>query len=151
MIRDIKNDLRSAKKFRLHWPGIVGVMFGGLLICLLFDHFGRFDLAPPTANAIGILSFTVFLKRDLSRHFWFWITMAILAAGHVVLILSVSWITKWVPAGTIAGIDIIDLIVMLMVIDAVGELAGRWRPSSETIRPPNSYEALEPSGLTVSC
>jgi hypothetical protein len=123
--KDIKADLKVAKKLRLHWRGLVAVMIGSFLVCLLFDHFGRFDVARPSILAAGAISFTVVVKWNLNKRTWFWLTMALIVALHVLVILSVPWTTKWVPAVVIAGFCTVDLVVMLAIVDAVETLLQR--------------------------
>ena len=52
-------------------------------------------------------------------------TMAILAAFHVLLILFVPWTTKWVPALVVVPIAIADLYVMLGILSIVEKLYRR--------------------------
>ena len=118
--KDIKNDIKAAKKIWLPWWAVLCLIIGGLPVVWLFDHFGKLDLFLPTFNCIAILGFAIAVKRNLRRHAWFWGTMAILAALHVPLILFVPWTTKWVPAIAIAAIDAVDFIVMLAALAAVG-------------------------------
>jgi hypothetical protein len=99
---------------------IVGVI-GSALSAWLFDRLGRLDLALPILNRIGVLGFVLVLKWRLSRRVWFWITMTIVVALHVLLILSISWTTKWVPASAFAGAASLDLIVILAILSVVGK------------------------------
>lgn len=121
LANDIKSDIRAAKKIRLPWWGILTWMAACVPIIWLFDHSGRFDLALPALVSIGMLGFTIAVKRNLKRQAWFWGTMAILAALHVPLILFVPWTTIWVPAIAIAAIGSADLIVMLAILAVVGK------------------------------
>lgn len=120
LARELKSEIKEAKKYRLpRWAILPGIA-GCLLIVWLFNHFGRLDLYLPTINSIGVLGFVLVLKRGLRRHVWFWITMIVIAALHVPLILFVPWTTRWVPALAIAAIDSADLIVMLAILAVVG-------------------------------
>ena len=124
VIHDIKDDLKAARKMRLPWWGVLCWMAGcGLVVWLLVD-LRRFDLALPTLNGIAVVGYTAALKRELGRHVWFWITMALLAALHVPLILFIPWTTRWVPAIAIAVIDAADLVVMLAILAVVGNFMG---------------------------
>ena len=119
LTKDIKNDIKAAKKIWLPWWAVLSLIIGGLPVIWLFDHFGKFDLFLPTFNSVFVLGFTIAVKRNLKRHVWFWGTMAILATLHVPLILFVPWTTKWVPALAIAAIDSADLIVMFAILAVV--------------------------------
>ena len=119
LTKEIKNDIKAAKKIWLPWWAVLSLIIGGLPTIWLFDHFGKFDLFLPTFNSFFVLGFTIAVKRNLKRHVWFWGTMAILAALHVPLVLFVPWTTKWVPALAIAAIDSADLIVMFAILAVV--------------------------------
>ena len=116
---DLKKEIRAAKKLRLPGWLIVCIIIVGTPSAAVFDHFGRLDLYLPVANSIGVLGFLVALKWNLRRHAWFWITMSIIAALHVPLILLVPWTTKWIPALAIAGIDSVDIVVILAILSVL--------------------------------
>jgi len=120
-MKKMKHEIKEAKKWRLPWWGILSVAIGSLFCCWLFDHFGRFDLALPTMNSVGMLVFAIVLNWKLRRHVWFWITMTIIAALHVPLILFIPWTTNWVPVIAIGAIDSADLIVILAILSIAGE------------------------------
>lgn len=114
--KKINKALKVDTKMRLHWRGILCVMAASLLICWLFDHFGRFDLARPVMALFAVIGFVIAMRRDLVRYAWFWITMILLVALHIPMLLFIPWTTNWVPAVTTAGICTIDLYVMLTVV-----------------------------------
>jgi hypothetical protein len=121
LAKDIKNDIKAAKKIWLPWWAVLSLIVAGLPIIWLFDHFGSLNLFLPTFNSIFVLGFTIAVKRNLRRHAWFWGIMTILAALHVPLVLFVPWTTKWVPALAIAAIDSADLIAMLAILAVIGK------------------------------
>jgi hypothetical protein len=131
LIQDIKNDIRSAKKIRIPWWGVLLWMAGCGLIDWLLISLGKFDLALPALNSIAVVGFTIALKRNLARYVWFWSTMAILAAIHVPLVLLVPWTSKWIPAIAIAAIDSGDLIVMLAILNVVGRFVDGPKSTEE--------------------
>lgn len=101
------------------------VIFGAIPLYLLFDHFGRSNLALPALDSTAIVAIAVALRWKLRRHAWFWITMAVLAALHVLLILYVPWTNKWVPAPAIIPIALVDLYVMLKIVSLVEKIIGK--------------------------
>ena len=119
--KDVKNDIKAAKKIWLPWWAILGLIIGSLPIYWLFDHFGRLNIALPTLNCIGMLIFAIVLKWRMSGNAWFWITMTIIAALHVPLLVFIPWTTKWIPATAIATIDSVDLIAILAILSLVGK------------------------------
>ena len=110
------------RKMRLPWWGMLGIILGGLPVLILFDHFGKFNLARPTLTSAVIVVIAIALRWKLRGHLWFWITMIVLAALHVPLLLLVPWTTRWVPAFVIIPIGMADLYLMLLVLSVVGKL-----------------------------
>jgi hypothetical protein len=49
--------------------------------------------------------------------------MTAFAALHVLLIVSVPWSTRWLPAIVLAPIGIADLYAMLAILSVVGKVA----------------------------
>jgi hypothetical protein len=125
----LDNDIKAAKQMRLPWWGVLCWMIGCALIALPLALLGRFDLARPTLYSIGMLGVAFAIKWKLRRHMWFWITMTAIAALHVLLILSVPWTTKWVPAIVIIPIGIADLYAMLAILSVVGKFMERPKTS----------------------
>ena len=128
----VRNDIKAAQKLRLPWWGVLTWMAFCLPVVLLFDHYGRMYMALPTLNCLAVLSFLVFLRWNLRRHVWFWITMAIIAALHVLLIWRIPWTAKWVPAVAIGAIDSVDFCILLWILTAVGKLVERPKASMIT-------------------
>ena len=106
---------------RLPWWGVLCVIFGTILLALLFDHFGKLALARPSFISVAMVALAIVMRWKLRRHVWFWITITILAALHLPLILFIPWTTKWIPAIVIAPIGIADLYAMLWVLSVVGK------------------------------
>jgi hypothetical protein len=128
LAKDIKKDMKVAKKMWLPWWGVLCLIIGGLPIAWLFDHFGRSNLALPTLIGVGMLGLIAAIKWKLRRRAWFWITMTVIVALHVLLILSVPWTTKWVPAIAITPIGIADLYVMLAILSVVEHVVENPKP-----------------------
>jgi hypothetical protein len=112
------------RKMRLPWWGVLGIILGGLPVLILFDHFGKFNLARPTLTSAVIVVIAIALRWKLKGHVWFWITMIVLAALHVPLLLLVPWTTRWVPAFVIIPIGMADLYLILLVLSVVGKFMG---------------------------
>jgi len=109
------------RKMRLPWWGVLGIILGGLPVLILFDHFGKYNIARPTLTSIIMVTIAVAMRWKLRRHAWFWGTMIVFAALHVPLILFVPWTTKWVPAFVIIPIGMVDLYIMLLTLSVVGK------------------------------
>jgi hypothetical protein len=93
-----------------------------LPIFLLFDHFGRLNMALPVLNCMAVFGFLIALKWQLRRRIWFWCILIFIAALHVPLILLIPWTNQWVPALAIGAIDSADFCVIVWVLAAVGRV-----------------------------
>jgi hypothetical protein len=117
------------RKMRLPWWGVLSVIFGAIILGLLFVYFGRHDLARPSLISAAMITVAVALRWKLRHHAWFWVTMAFLAALHLPLIVFVPWTTKWIPALVIAPFGMADLYAMLWFLSIVGKFMERPEPS----------------------
>ena len=122
IVDDIKRDVAAAKRVRIPVWAYLPLIVAAFLVSWMFDHFGKLSEALPAINVVGMLGFVVVLKRKLMGRAWFWITMIIVAALHVLLVLFIPWTTKWVPALAIAVIDSLDVCAILGTIAVVGRL-----------------------------
>jgi hypothetical protein len=129
---DVKKDMKAAQKIWLPWWGMLCLLLVGLPLFWVFDHFATSNLALPTWNIAAVFGFVVYLKWSLRRNGWLWITIAILVALHVPLLLFLPWTTKWVPAVAIAGIDAVDLILILIITAVVGKFFERPKINPES-------------------
>lgn len=122
LVANLRQDIRAAKQVRLPRRAILP----GIVVCTLFawlsDYFGRLDLALPAMESIAMLAFVIAVKWKLHGRAWFWIGTAILAGLHAVLVLSVSWTTRWIPAPVIVPFALIDVLAMFLVLAALEEL-----------------------------
>jgi hypothetical protein len=121
----LHNDLKTAKKMRLHWWGLLCVIVGSLPIYWVFDHFGRLNLALPTLVSFAVLGLAIAIKWNLRQQVWFWIALIVFVALHVLLILFVPWPTKWVPASVFAGMASVELYAMLAILCVVEKFMGK--------------------------
>jgi hypothetical protein len=120
--RDIRADIRVAKKLRLKWWELLVLFVCTLFTGWIFDSFGHLELTLSLLNSVLVLAVIIAIKVDLRRKPWFWIFMAFAAALHVVLLLTIPWTTKWIPAAAIAGIDSIDLFGILAGLSIISNL-----------------------------
>jgi hypothetical protein len=107
---------------RLTWKGILAVMGGTLPIALLFVYFGRFDLARPTLLSLIVMVVALAMKWELRGRAWFWVTMAIIAILHVLLIVAFPWTTRWIPAIVATPILAVDLAAILVIVKLLEKL-----------------------------
>jgi hypothetical protein len=84
-----------------------------ILLCaapffFFFLMHGGLGRARAAAVFVGVFSTTIWTRRHLRRKVWFWIVLAILAAGHVPLILLVHWSDAWISSYGLLGMGLID-------------------------------------------
>lgn len=112
-------------QIRMPWWGVLGLFIATLIIFIVFDHYGRDNLTLPAMASGFVLGFTVGVKWKLRLLPWFWITMAVLVALHVIFLVFIPWTHEWVPAVVSALIASADVIIMLAVIDTIARLVRR--------------------------
>ena len=71
------------------------------------------------AAAIGAV---IKVNWELRGRVWFWVTMAIIAGLHVLLIPYVPWHKGWVPARVTFGFCIVDVAIILGILNLIGRL-----------------------------
>jgi hypothetical protein len=120
LAKEIARDIKAARKIRLPWWLILGIVIISMPIYGLFDYFGDLAIALPLVNVAIVLSFAVAVKWSLRRMPWFWGVVTVIAALHAAVTLSIQWTTSWVPALAIAGVDSLDLVAIIAVVDVVG-------------------------------
>jgi len=118
------NDIKAARKIWMPWRVLLPWMVFSLAVIIVCDHFGKMDMSLPLLMSIGLFGFFIYLKWRLRRQPLFWSTIAVLAAVHALLIWSIPWTSKWVPAAATAAVASIDLCLMLWVLAAVEVLVG---------------------------
>ena len=129
---EMKKEIRAAKKLRLSFlQRLMTAAVGGTATFFL-GLYGRLQLAWPLMISVGVLWLVVWLRWDLRRSVWFWITIAALGIAHLALILLVPWSASWRPAAVMAGISTLDFLFVLWVIvfveRAMRKRAQRPRP-----------------------
>jgi hypothetical protein len=117
--RDVRDDIRAAKKIRVTWWGMLAVSAGTLLTAWIVSSMGRLELTLPIVNAVLVLAFVIAVKPNLRGKPWFWTFMGLVAALHIILLVTIPWTTKWVPAFAIAFIDSIDLFGILAALSVI--------------------------------
>jgi len=116
---EIADDMQAARSMRLPVWGKLLIIPASIPVFWAFDHLGALDRSLPTLNCIVAFCFLFFLKREQRRFRWFWFTFGLLAVIHILLILAISWTQNWIPALVWAGAASLDLVAMLVVVDAM--------------------------------
>ncbi len=111
-----------SKMPRLRWRGILVMIACTIPAVFLFDHFGMLDFFRPVFGSIVVLFFILRCHWELKNRPWFWVTLGVWAAVHVLLILRVQWPSGWVPARVFEGCMTIDLVAIFMIIALIEKL-----------------------------
>jgi hypothetical protein len=52
------------RKMRLPWWGVLGIIVGGLPVLILFDHFGKYNLARPTLTSAIMVTIAIAIRLE---------------------------------------------------------------------------------------
>ncbi len=115
------------KRIRGIWLLVLIVLSAMLAFAL--DHFGFLQLYWPIVTTVAISAFAIWGHWDLKGQGWFWATIVIVIAAHVVFFRFVGWPwgAKWVPALAIAGLWNVDLIAVFALVYLVEKLLNQTR------------------------
>jgi len=83
------------------------------------------------ALTIGIVGIVIRFKWKLRRQTWFWVTMTVIAALHVLWVLFVPWTTKWIPVFVYIGFATADFVLILWILLVVEKFMGNPRTIEE--------------------
>jgi hypothetical protein len=120
----------SEKKITLLWSAAAAIITFPLF--LLFNYFGKSGEGRAAWLCAMTLLLAVKVRWELSKHLWFWITIASIAALHIPLITFVPWTAKWIPSFVILPFCIVDGIAILTLVQFVEK---RMSPSVSAEKP----------------
>ena len=121
--KEVKEDIKVAKKMRLPWWGVLCLMLCMLPLVLFSDHFGRLNEAMPIMSVLAAFGLLLILKWRLAGRGWFWIVIGGSFALHMSLVLAIPWTGGWIPGLAWGGWASIDLCVMLVIVSVVERIA----------------------------
>lgn len=122
-----KNQPRNGRD----WTGPIIVLAVSPVAFLLL-YLGRPDLARSSAIGLGMILLAIRIRWDLRGHWWFWATIAFVAALHVPLLTVIRWPSGWTPAVEILPFAVIDFFVIVGSVHGVEKLVQRTKsPSPE--------------------
>lgn len=117
--------MTNTKQLTLSSGAKLGIVLGAIIMGFLFARFRRFELARPTLFSIVVIMFAVAMKWELRGRVWFWATMLIASALHILIILCVPWTTRWIPALVMTPIAAADVAGTLVVIKLLEKQFGK--------------------------
>ena len=122
---EAKDDIKAAQKLRLPWWALVLIGVLSLPVFWAFDHFGALNISLPVLDSIIPFSVVLYLKRAFYGKWWFWLTLALVALLHGLLIWSIPWTEAWKPA-VVAGVLVsVEICLILWLLAAVESLVAR--------------------------
>ena len=132
-INELKREIHEAKKLRLSWrTQLLMIVIGTPTLFLYLVYGGRLERVWPFMITIGMLGIVIRFKWKLRRQTWFWVTMAVIAALHVLWVLFVPWTTKWIPVFVYTGIATADFVLILWILLVVEKFMGGPREGPRT-------------------
>jgi hypothetical protein len=116
---DVKKDIRTAQQIR---PPFWLLLSVGILCFALYwalDHAGKLNVALPIVDCAVALGFIAYVKWDLHKKLWFWLTFAVLTIIHGAVVWFIPWTSGWAPA-LIAGVIVsVDICLMLWIVAVI--------------------------------
>jgi hypothetical protein len=125
---EVREEIKAARRLWLPRWAVITLIVLSIPYSVLFDHFGGLNIALPLFVCLAAFGLVIYIRWDLRRRPWFWTTIAVLAGLHALLIWSIPWTSKWVPAAAFAGLSSLDFVLMLWVLAAFGRLLGETGP-----------------------
>jgi hypothetical protein len=120
------NSSQSPDVFTRKWLLVV-------ILCMvstfaLFAYFGDPGRGRAAAGSTIVIMYAARGCWDLRRYTWFWVTLTILIALHVLLVLLVPWTSKSYPGLPLFPIAVVDYAIVYGTIKLVEKVAKRTAP-----------------------
>ena len=115
---------RKMKKKRIRGVWLIAAMVLSVLLAAVLDRFGKLQPFWPIGTTIVVPVFTIWGHSELKGRPWFWATIAVVVAAHVVLFYFVGWPwgTHRVATKAIEGFCILDLVAIFAIISLIEKL-----------------------------
>jgi len=98
-----------------HWYTFV-LVIAVFPLLLLAEHFRSGSGRPATLSA-GMVVVAVWWRWDLRDRLWFWATVIVIVALHILLVWSVHWTRGWIPAVVATPFCVVDVLLMLRIFN----------------------------------
>ena len=120
------NSSQSSDVFTRKWTLVA-------ILCMvpafaLFAYFGDPGRGRAAAGSTIVIMYAARGCWDLRRHTWFWVTLSIFIALHVLLVLLVPWTSKSYPGPILFPIAVLDYAIVYGCIKLVEKVAKRTLP-----------------------
>jgi hypothetical protein len=113
---------------------LLGVLFalGMTPVLLWLNYIDRQELMYPVIASAAAIILVIRGRWDLRNRPWFWFTMLVIIALHVVIVWRIPWKSGWVPAPVTSLFCIIDLVVIFSVLAGIQKVADWRRANNES-------------------
>jgi hypothetical protein len=113
---------------------LFGVLFAVCMtpILLWLNYIDHQEMMYPVIGAAAAIVLVVRGRWDLRYRRWFWFTMLVIVALHVVVVLRIPWKTGWVPAPLTSLFCIVDLVVIFGLLAGIEKVV-LWRRANNKL------------------
>ena len=102
----------------------------GVSFFFLFSSLGEPARGRTAGISVGMIVGAVWMRWDLRKRVWFWVTIAILVLLHVPLVLLVPWSNNNYPGVVLLPQGLLDLAVVYNCIKLVEKVMKRSNDAS---------------------
>jgi hypothetical protein len=81
-------------------------------VFFLFAYSGDPGRGRAAAISVGVIVIAVRARWDLKNNPWFWTTVAIIAACHILLVLFVPWTSRSYPGYALLPVGVLDFAII---------------------------------------
>lgn len=115
------------------WGVLFALCMAPVLLWLNFiDHQ---ELMYPVIGSVAAIVIAIRGRWDLRSYTWFWFTMFVVAALHLVIILRIPWKSGWVPAPITGLFCIVDLVIIFGLLTAMQKAMDRRKADTKSNEP----------------
>ena len=94
----------------------------------LFAYFGDPGRGRAAAGSTIVIMYAARGCWDLRRHTWFWVTLTIVIAVHVLLVLLIPWTSKSYPGTLLLPVAAVDYGIVYGVIKLIEKMTKGSQP-----------------------
>ena len=117
---ELVNQTESKNPFdRLSKKSALVALLCGISIFVIFAYLGDPAKGRPAAICVAMTVLVVWMRWDLRKRVWFWITITILVLLHVPLVLLIPWSNRNYPGVVLLPQALLDFSVVYGCIKLV--------------------------------
>jgi len=97
---------------RLTRKAAVLVLLCSLPFSFLFDHLGDPARGRAVSICVAVLLTAVWVRWDLRKYVWFWITISLVLILHIPLLIYIPWTNKNYPGAVLLPEALLDFCIV---------------------------------------